>query len=67
MITVLFFGAVAERVGRRQLAVDHQPGMRLQDLRDGLQAQHPEAFAIVSLAAVDGEPTGAQPGRYVPR
>ena len=55
MITVLFFGAVAERVGQRQLTVDHQPGMRLQDLRDGLQAQHPEAFAIVSLAAVDGE------------
>ena len=55
MITVLFFGAVAERVGRRQLAVDHQPGMRLQDLRDGLLAQHPEAFALVSLAAIDGE------------
>ena len=55
MITVLFFGAVAERVGQRQLTVEHQPGMRLQDLRDGLQAQHPEAFAIVSLAAIDGE------------
>ena len=55
MITVLFFGAVAERVGQRQLAVDHQPGMCLQDLHDGLQAQHPEAFALVSLAAIDGE------------
>ena len=29
MITVLFFGAVAERVGQRHLTVDHQPGMRL--------------------------------------
>ena len=34
MITVLFFGAVAERVDQRQLTVDHQPGMRLQDLHD---------------------------------
>ena len=55
MITVLFFGAVAERVGQRQLTVEHQPGMLLQDLHDALQAEHPEAFAIVSLAAVDGE------------
>ena len=55
MITVLFFGPVAERVGASRLQVAHQPSMRLQDLRDQLQAQYPEAFALVSLAAVDGE------------
>ena len=55
MITVLFFGPVAERVGTSRLQVAHQPGMRLQDLRDSLSAQHAEAFALVSLAAVDGE------------
>ena len=55
MITVLFFGPVAERVGTSRLQATHQPGMRLQDLRDSLSAQHAEAFALVSLAAVDGE------------
>lgn len=55
MITVLFFGPVAERVGASRLQAAHQPGMRLQDLRDQLQAQYPEAFALVSLAAVGGE------------
>ena len=55
MITVLFFGPVAERVGDSRVQVAHQPGMRLQDLRDTLQARYPEAFALVSLAAVDGE------------
>lgn len=54
MITVLFFGPVAERVGCSRLEIDHQPGMRLQDLREQLQARYPEGFALVSLAAVNG-------------
>jgi len=55
MITVLFFGPVAERLGASRLQVAYQPGLRLQDLRTQLQARYPEAFALVSLAAVDGE------------
>ena len=55
MITVLFFGPVAERLGKSRLEVSHQPGMRLQDVRDQLQADYPEAFALVSLAAVNGQ------------
>jgi molybdopterin synthase sulfur carrier subunit len=54
MITVLFFGPVAERVGKSRLEVAYQAGMRLQDLRDQLQAGYPEAFALVSIAAVNG-------------
>ena len=55
MMTILFFGPVAERVGTGRLLMPHQAGMRLQDLRAQLQAQYPEAFALVSIAAVDGE------------
>ena len=55
MITVLFFGPVAEKAGVGRLEVPHPPGMRVQDLRDQLQTQYPQAFALVSLAAVDGE------------
>lgn len=54
MITVLFFGPVAERVGASRLVVDHHPGMRLQDVQARLQEQHPAAFELVSLIAVDG-------------
>ena len=54
MITVLFFGPVAEAVGVGRIEIEWAPGMRLEDLRAQLQARHPEAFALVSLAAVDG-------------
>ena len=54
MITVLFFGPVAERIGQSRLDIAFQAGMRLQDLHVQLQARHPEAFALVSLAAVNG-------------
>lgn len=54
MIKVLFFGPVAERIGQSRLDVAFQAGMRLQDVRAQLQAQYPEAFALVSLAAVNG-------------
>ena len=54
MITVLFFGPVAERVGASRLHVEFEAGMCVQDLRERLQLQYPEAFALVSLAAVNG-------------
>ena len=55
MITVLFFGPVAERVGASRVEVEFQAGMRLQDLQDQLQPRYPEAFELVSIAAVNGE------------
>ena len=54
MIDVLFFGPVAERMGTGRLSVDHRPGMRLDTLREDLRARYPEAFALVSIAAIDG-------------
>jgi molybdopterin converting factor small subunit len=55
MIKVLFFGPVAERVGKSEVSVEFSAGMRLQDLRAQLQASYPEAFEIVCFAAVNGE------------
>ena len=55
MITVLFFGPVAERVGASRLELEYQSGMRLQDVQAHLQPRYPEAFALVTLAAVNGE------------
>lgn len=54
MIKVLFFGPVAERIGNTSLQVEYRAGLRLQDLRDELSAQYPEAFAIVCFMAVNG-------------
>lgn len=54
MISILFFGPVADAVGASRMEIAQAPGMRLNDLRAQLQARHPEAFALVSLAAVDG-------------
>ena len=54
MIKALFFGPVAERVGKRVMEVEHQPGMCLQELRDALSLQYPQAFDIVTFVAVDG-------------
>ncbi len=55
MITVLFFGPVAERIGAREMKVAFRPGLRLQDVRDELAAQYPQAFEIACFAAADGE------------
>ncbi len=55
VIKVLFFGPVAERIGNGVLQIAHRPGMRLQDLRDGLAAQYPQAFEIVCFTAMNGE------------
>jgi len=55
MIKVLFFGPVAERIGGNALQVAHRPGIRLQDVRNELAAQYPQAFEIVCFAAANGE------------
>jgi len=55
LITVLFFGPVAERVGASRLEIGHVDGMRLGDARAQLQRRYPQAFEIVSIAAVNGE------------
>jgi sulfur-carrier protein len=55
MIRVLFFGPVAERVGKSEMQVPFVSGTRLQDLRTQLQEQHPAAFEIVCFTAVNGE------------
>ncbi len=54
MIKVLFFGPVAERIGSSGLQVEYRASLRLQDLRDELAKQHPQAFDIVCFAAVNG-------------
>jgi molybdopterin synthase sulfur carrier subunit len=54
MITVLFFGPVADRVGANRMAVAYRKGLRLGDLRAELAQAHPDAFEIVSMTAVDG-------------
>ncbi|MDR3213496.1 MAG: MoaD/ThiS family protein [Azoarcus sp.] len=55
MIQVLFFGPVAERIGKRQIDVDFHPGLRWQDIYGELRAHHHEAFALVSVVAVNGK------------
>lgn len=55
MIKVLFFGPVADRVGSRQIEVPFREGLYWQDVRDALQPQYPEAFALVSVTAVNGQ------------
>lgn len=54
MINVLFFGPVAERMGTGKLALEHHAGMHLNELQASLQARYPEAFALVSIVALDG-------------
>ena len=55
MINVLFFGPVSERIGKSHLSVEYQFGMNLQNLRDTLAIQYPQAFDIVSFTALNGE------------
>ena len=54
MIRVLFFGPVAEHVGKSEVQAEFRAGLRLQDLRAQLQASYPAAFEIVCFAAVNG-------------
>ncbi|MDR0716655.1 MAG: MoaD/ThiS family protein [Azoarcus sp.] len=55
MIQVLFFGPVAERIGARQIEMDFRQGLRWQDIYGELRAHHQEAFALVSIVAVNGK------------
>jgi molybdopterin converting factor small subunit len=55
VIKVLFFGPVAERIGKSNLSVEYHPGLDLQNLRDELASQHPQAFEIVCFTALNGE------------
>jgi molybdopterin synthase sulfur carrier subunit len=55
MIRVLFFGPVAERVGARQIEFPFRAGLTWVDVREELRSRHPEAFALVSIVAVNGE------------
>jgi molybdopterin synthase sulfur carrier subunit len=55
MIRVLFFGPVAERVGARQIELPFRAGLTWQEVREELRQRYPEAFAQVSIVAVDGE------------
>jgi sulfur-carrier protein len=55
MIKVLFFGPVAERVGASEVQVTFKDGIRVQDVREQLQAKYPAAFEIVCFVAVNGK------------
>ncbi len=54
MISVLFFGPVAERTGVASLCVEASSGLTVAALRDEMAKRYPDAFALVSLIAVDG-------------
>ena len=53
MIKVLFFGPVAERIGVREMQLDHVHGMTLHDVMHKIGMQHPGALSIVSFIAVN--------------
>ncbi|HAF44627.1 MAG: MoaD/ThiS family protein [Sideroxyarcus sp.] len=53
MIKVLFFGPVADRVQTHEMQMDFSPGMTLHNVIAHLGIQHPGAFSIVSLIAVN--------------
>jgi len=53
VIRVLFFGPVAERVQTREKQLGFIQGMKLQDVVTVLSAACPQAFDIVSFAAVN--------------
>jgi molybdopterin converting factor small subunit len=53
MIQILFFGPVAERVGLRELQLEHRSGMVLQDVMSQLKTAYPAAFEIVCFTAVN--------------
>jgi molybdopterin synthase sulfur carrier subunit len=55
LIKVLFFGPVAERMGKAIVTVEFRDGLTLQDLRNELALQFPQVFEIVCFAAVNGE------------
>lgn len=54
MIRVLFFGPVAEQVGARDMQIEYQQEISLQDVVVRLQAAYPKAFELVCFTAVNG-------------
>lgn len=54
MIRILFFGPIAEQIGAREMQLEFQTGMRLQDVMDQFQARHSQASGLVSFIAVNG-------------
>ena len=57
MIRILFFGPLAERVGARELQLEFEPGMNVQDAVAHIQARHAQAFGLVSFIAVNNTQT----------
>ena len=53
MIKVLFFGPIAEHVAAREMCLEFDPGMCLQDIVTRMQERYAEAFDIVSFIAVN--------------
>lgn len=53
MIKVLFFGPVADRIGTREMQLEHTQGMVLQDLFQQIARIHPEAIAFISFIAIN--------------
>lgn len=53
MITVLFFGPVADRIGQREMRLDFTDGMTLHDVTHKIGMAHPGALSIVSFIAVN--------------
>ncbi len=53
MIRILFFGPVVEHVDAREMQIEFQPGLRLQDVVAQLQARYPKAFEIVCFTAIN--------------
>lgn len=54
MIRIMFFGPIAEQVGEREMLLEFQGGMRLQDVVAQFQARHAQASGLVSFIAVNG-------------
>ncbi len=53
MITVLFFGPVADRIGQREMRLDFTDGMTLHDVTHMIGMLHPGALSIVSFIAIN--------------
>ncbi|WP_319238647.1 MoaD/ThiS family protein [uncultured Propionivibrio sp.] len=54
MITLLFFGPVADSVGQRRVQIEFVPGLQLGTLRKQFSLDYPDAVRWVSFVAVNG-------------
>ena len=56
-VTVLLFASVAEKAGRRRIALDHLPGDTVATVRERLFGDHPQLrpFAATLMYALDEE------------